>query len=309
MLPPATSGCCVEDFVPAYRPLAPQAPMPPVPEAYAATALALSQFAVATTRCDLDIAYGPLPEHRLDIFLPGEDGTERPVYISIHGGNWSHGYKEWLGFGAIPVVAAGAIYISLEYRLTGVAKHPAQLEDCLTAVAWIRDNIARYGGDPDRLFIGGHSAGAHLAAMVTLRRDLYPRFGLPEKTISACFPYCGIMDLRHGDIYTINPAVGPGDNLLASQADAEDASPICWTEGNTTPFFVSWGERDSPIMLLQGAPFTLALKAAPGRVESKVLAGFDHFYAHLDQLRPESYFNRVLLAWMFGDPETTPLPA
>ncbi len=283
--------------------------MPPVPEAYAATALALSKAAVASTRCVLDVAYGPLAEHRLDIFMPDEEVSGRPVYINIHGGNWTHGYKEWLGFGAPPIVAAGAIYISIEYRLIAVAQHPAQLEDCLTAVAWIRENIAAYGGDPAQLFIGGHSAGGHLSAMVALRRDLYPRFGLPERTIRACFPFCGMMDLRHGGMYTVDPDTGLGDALLVSIDEAEDASPICWGASNVTPFFVSWGERDSQMMLLQGAPFVLALKAGTGRVECKVFAGFDHFYTHLDQVRPDNYQNRVIIAWMFGDPETTPLPA
>lgn len=294
--------------MPRYRPRDPQAPMPASPECYAAVAIALSEAAVAATRCELDIAYGDHPAHRLDIFMPDEAAAPCPVYIGIHGGNWSHGYKEWLGFGATPIVAAGAIFISIEYRLSGVDKYPAQLDDCLAAVAWVHRNIACYGGDPERLFIGGHSAGAHLAAMVTLRRDLHAGHGLPSEVIRACFPYAGILDLRHGPIYATDAHSGPGDTLLASQADAAEASPICWVEGNTTPFFVSWGERDSPIMLLQGAPFTLALKSAPGRVESRVFTGFDHFHMHLDQLRPDNYLNRVVLAWMFGDPGTTPMP-
>ena len=61
-------------------------------------------------------------------------------------------------------------------------------------------------------------------------------------------------------------------------------------------------------MLVQGAPFALALAREPGRVESRVFPGFDHFYMHLDQVRPDNYLNRVLIAWMFGDPRTTPLP-
>lgn len=294
--------------MPRYRDLIPQPAMAATPEAYAAAALGLSRLAVATTRCELDVAYGPLSAHRLDIFLPDEDGVGRPVYIGIHGGSWSHGYKEWLGLGAPPITAAGAIYVSIEYRLSGVARYPAQLEDCLAATAWIHANIARYGGDPARLFIGGHSAGAHLAAMVTLRRDRHAGHGLPDGAIRACFPCSGIMDLRRGTVYSIDPDTGPGDALLATDADADAASPICCVAGNVTPFFVSWSERDSPLMRLQGAPFTLALKAAPGRVESRMFPGLDHFYMHLDQVRPDNYLNRVILAWMFGDPATTPLP-
>jgi acetyl esterase/lipase len=230
------------------------------------------------------------------------------VLIGIHGGNWSHGYKEWLGFGAGPIVEAGAIFVSIEYRLSGVAKWPAQLDDCLAALAWIYKNIAQYGGDPNRIFISGHSAGGHLAAMVTLSKQRFQDFELPQDVIKACFPYSGVYDLRHGGLYTADAKTGPGDSLIDSQNDAEAASPVCCISGNTTPFFVTWGERDNPVMMAQGPPFVLALKTAPGRAEGRVFAGFDHFHVHLDQLNPRNYLNRVVLAWMFGDPETTPLP-
>lgn len=295
--------------MPLFKSPAAQPPVSPTADAYIAAALGLSQLVALQTRCELDIPYGDLPGQALDIYLPDEERRGCPVYINIHGGNWTHGFKEWLGLGAPPVVTAGAIYISLEYRLAGVARFPGPMDDCFAAVAWIYRNIARYGGDPERLFIGGHSAGAHLAAMVTLRRDLYAEYDLPQGVIKACFPYSGIHDLRHSPVYGAAPGTGPGDLLLVSQDDAIAASPICWTEGNTVPFFVSWSERDSQTMLLQAAPFVLALSKAPGRVESRAFPGLDHFYMHLDQMRPGNYHNQVLIAWMQGDPTTTPLPS
>ncbi len=294
--------------MPRYRDLPSQTPMSPVPESYAASALGLSKLAVATTRCELDIAYGPKDAHRLDIFLPQEEGSGRPVYIDIHGGYWMNGYKEWMGFGAIPVVAAGAIFVSIEYRLSDVAKYPAQIEDCFAALAWVHANISRYGGDPARLFVGGHSAGGHLAALLALRRDLYPDHGLPRDVVKACFPYCGVYDLRPAPPYGAPADKVPVDALLADVHQAGQASPICWTDGNEVPFFVSWGEKDSSTMLLQSLPFVLALRDAPGRVETHVFPGFDHFYTALDHVRPGNFHNRTLLAWMFGDPGSTPLP-
>lgn len=285
--------------------------MPPAPECYSTVAKALSDAAVAKLPCEIDIRYGQHPAQRLDVFYPDASGASIepcPVLIGIHGGNWSHGYKEWSGFGAGPIVQAGAIFISLEYRLSGVAKWLAQLDDCLAAVSWIHKNIAKYGGDPGRIFIGGHSAGGHLAAMVTLSQTRFPEFQLPPDVIKACFPYAGTYDVRHGGLFTTDPNVGPGDALLESQVDAESASPMCLTAGNTTPFFVSWGERDSPVMLAHGPPFVLALRNAPGRVEHRMAAGLDHFHMHLDQVNPKNHLNRVALAWMFGDPKTTPVP-
>ena len=95
-------------------------------DAYAETALRLSRLAAMTVRTVLDVAYGPDKKQTLDIYLPPE-GTPGPwpVFLNIHGGAWTHGYKEWMGLNAPAIVAFPAIYISLSYRLAPDHKYPA----------------------------------------------------------------------------------------------------------------------------------------------------------------------------------------
>ena len=109
--------------------------------------------------------------HTLDLATPGGEGPH-PVLVMIHGGGWRLGDKAnrsmWKD--KLPYFREeGWVYITINYRLTngeGVPPHPAHVEDVAAALAWVHDHVAEYGGDPDRLFIMGHSAGAHLAALV-----------------------------------------------------------------------------------------------------------------------------------------------
>jgi acetyl esterase/lipase len=272
-----------------------------VVDVYAATAINLARLVALTVRHELDISYGSDPWQKLDIYLPQQSRVrDLPVFLNIHGGGWTHGYKEWMALNAPPIVAFPAIYISMGYRLAPDNRHPAQLEDCLRALAWVHAHIGRYGGNPNRLFIGGHSAGAHLASLVTLRSDLYDRFGLPRNVVQACFPYNGIYDLRDVEVYGELPQKSPGLALLADATAGADASPIAFVSGNRTPFFVSWAENDSGFIKAQSSAFVMALRAQPGRVEPHEFERFDHFWTHIDQQRPESLWTRTLRAWMTG---------
>jgi arylformamidase len=282
-----------------------QSPLDGAVDVYAATALSLSRLAASTTRCQLDIPYGKDPWQKLDIYLPAQQKlTGLPVFLNIHGGGWTHGYKEWMGLNAPPLVALPAIYISIGYRLAPASRHPAQLEDCFNALAWVHGHIAEFGGSPDRLFIGGHSAGAHLAALITLRHELYGKFGLPANVIKACFPYNGIYDLRNVEIYGESPEKNPGVPLLAAATAAPDASPLTFVKGNRTPFLVTWAENDGLLIKAESSTFVAALKEQPGRVAAHMLPRFDHFWSHIDQQRAENPWTQTLCAWMAGDPSS-----
>ena len=291
----------------AFDNIAKQTPINIRADAYFEAALRLSRLAAMTTRCVLDVAYGPRPEQRLDIWLPADTALKAlPVFINIHGGGWTHGYKEMMGLNAPAIVAFPAVYIAVEYRLAPAARHPAQVEDAALALAWTFRNIARYGGDPSRIHIGGHSAGAHMASLVALRPAL--RRGLPDDVVKSCFPYCGIYDLRAMHVYGQPEAISPDSWLLSKPEDAAEASPIVWAAANTTPFFVVWAENDPQLVRAEAPAFIAALQEGHGRVDGLMFPLFDHFWTHIDQQRPDNPWTQTLRAWMLGDPETTPVP-
>jgi acetyl esterase/lipase len=281
--------------------LAPQSPINPRADVYGLCALKLSELAALKGRAVLDVPYGREPAQKLDIWLPpsGAPG-DLPVFLNIHGGGWTHGYKEWMGFQAPALVDLPAIHISVEYRLAPAARFPASFEDCLAALKWTHEHIAEYGGSPDRLFIGGHSAGAHLSSLVTLRRDRLKAAGLPEDVVKGCFPFSGVyayevpgLDPKIARVTMMDQMIGPG-------GDARDASPLNFIAGNRVPFHVTWSENDNPFCKAHGPIFARALKDAGTPVVAHEFAGMDHFQIHLDMQRRENHWVRDLRAGMSG---------
>ncbi len=291
-----------------FAALKPQAAINLRADAYGETALRLSRLAALTTRHRRDVAYGPDPAQVLDIYMPDDDiRRDLPVLVAIHGGGWTHGYKEWMGLNAPPIVAAPALFVSLSHRLAHAHPHPAAFEDCLSALGWIRRHIADFGGSPDRLFLAGHSAGGHLAALVALRRDCRAAAGLPDDAIKACFPFSGQYDLAPPGPDGLPTLLPSARSLIAEPADADAASPIRFAAGNGVPFFVTWAENDNPATRAQGPRFVEALAGQPGRVDGYEFPLFDHFWIHVDQQRPANPWTRTVVAWMTGDPATAPV--
>lgn len=288
-----------------FRNLPYQSPLYPQATTYVATALQLSKVAAKDLRCVLDIKYSDGPSHCLDIFLPDEIHNTAPVYICIHGGNWSHGFKEFMSFGATHVTQAGAIFVSIDYRLSGEAKFPAALTDCLNAISWVKQHIALFGGDSSRIFLGGHSAGANLAALSVLRRDLHPHYGLDAKDFKGCCAFAGIYDLRLTEAVEIGNTRTAVNAYLEQAESAIDASPTCHTSGNQVPFLITWGESDYPLVKAQSQSFADALIRDGTKTETIELPGMDHFSIHVDQVRRDNVLNKKLAQWFATTGERT----
>ena len=112
-----------------------------------------------------DIAYGEHPLQTFDVYLP-DSPANAPVMIYIHGGGWAKGDKKAVGLKPEFFNGKGWIFVSLNYRLLPEGKHPENVNDVALAIAKIHDEVAGHGGDPGKLFVMGHSAGAHLASLV-----------------------------------------------------------------------------------------------------------------------------------------------
>jgi arylformamidase len=159
-----------------------------------------------------------------------------------------------------------AIFISVGYRLIPTVSFPTPVMDCITAVRWIADHIAQHGGSPDRLFVGGHSAGGQIAALMTLRKDWLAEGGLPVDTIKGCFCLATTFNRR-----MIRPDIAPNDVQPGSPTDVAPDSPLTLAASATVPFFIAWGGRDGERMERTGRLMIGALTATGCRVQSLVL--------------------------------------
>jgi acetyl esterase/lipase len=277
----------------AFENLPRQPQMGALAEAYAAEILARSHVVAMNSRVLLDVPYGDNYWQRMDIYLPARDGLrDLPVLLFLHGGGWSNGYKEWMGFMAPCFTDLPALFVSVSYRILPDVRFPAPLDDTFAALAWVHDNIDRHGGSPSRLFIGGHSAGGHLSALATLRRDKPAAARLPEGLVKACFPISSVFKFEIGELE------GRGKFLLKHPDDAPEASPINFVAGNRVPFYIVWGDNDLEYVLRTSPMMVEALKNDGAHVEYDIFAGYDHFQPSLDGGRPDSQWVRTVRTWM-----------
>jgi acetyl esterase/lipase len=272
---------------------------------YGEQALARSREAAAQCRTVTDIAFGPDYYQKLDIYLPdNETNRDLPVLLYFHGGAWQHGYKEWNGFVAPVIVDLPAIFISASYRLVPEVNFPAPLDDAMTALDWVWRNIAEYGGDPNRIFAGGWSVGGTLASLVTLRRDLYAQFGLPDGLIKACFAASGGYRYKHDVLAPGNSGKTYGDLMYEHPEDELLAEPLHYVKGNRTPFYISWAANDFAHVMQSSQDMANALKAEGSAVESDQFDGVDHYKFNLAHGDPDDKWIKTVCSWMTQLPDS-----
>jgi acetyl esterase/lipase len=142
-----------------------------------------------------DVDYVPQADHadgkdRLDVYVP-EGAKNAPVIVSIHGGLLMAGDRRKEAFVGRRFAAAGYVTVVISYRLSPQASHPAHIEDAAAAFAWTRRNIARHGGDPDRILVTGHSAGAYLAMLLATDARWLAAHMLSPRDIRGVAPVSG----------------------------------------------------------------------------------------------------------------------
>ena len=143
----------------------------------------------------LNLAYGAHVRQRLDLYLPGTV-RDSPVLLFFHGGGFEEGHRAHYGFIASPYAARGIITAVAGYRLVPDGFHyPAQLDDVKQTLIWIHKSIARYGGNPNALFLSGHSAGALMVAEAGADRTWMSTAGLPTSALRGMAPVSGNYDL------------------------------------------------------------------------------------------------------------------
>jgi acetyl esterase/lipase len=148
-----------------------------------------------------NVEYGPERRHRLDVWRTSTTPRNAPVVFYIHGGAWTFGDKREQGRPMLhEFVARGWVVVTCNYRLAPRHPWPAQIEDVVRTLAWIKRNVADYGGDPDRVVVSGLSAGGHLAALVALAPDdaawCPPDLrDVADWSVRGCVPFSGVLEM------------------------------------------------------------------------------------------------------------------
>jgi acetyl esterase/lipase len=224
-----------------------------------------------------DIAYGPdTRDNLLDIWRHRDIkvGDRAPVLLQIPGGAWTVNGRRPQGYPLMGRMAElGWVCVSIDYSKSPRKSWPAHIIDVKRALAWVRENIADYGGDPDYIAVTGGSAGGHLASLVALTANdprLQPGFEDVDTTVQAAAPFYGVYDLT--DAEKMHEMMMPFlERFVMKERYADKpelfelASPISHVHRDAPPFFVLHGESDSVIPTVQARAFCDALREAGAR--------------------------------------------
>jgi arylformamidase len=178
-----------------------------------------------------------------------------------------------MDFMAPAFTSAGVTFVSPGYRLAPQHVFPAAVDDCIAAAAWAHRNIERFGGRPDRLYVGGHSAGGHYAALLAVRRDWQALQGLPADVVRGCLPISGVY------LFTDGSGLSNRPRFLGAAGNERAASPIHCLQPPLPPFLVACGSDDFPHLVKQADLFCEAIGKAGARAERLVMPGRNHFSA------------------------------
>ena len=203
------------------------------------------------------LAYGPHARHNLDVYAPLATGTgPLPVIVFFYGGGWTDGTRHHYGFAAHALASLGYVVVVPDYRLVPEIEYPAFVEDCALSIRWVHNVIARHGGDPTRLVLMGHSAGAYNAASLALDRRWIGDAEV-HKAIR------GVIGLSGP--YDFHPFDGPISQRVFGAAEDQPATqPIRHVSKGAPPMLLVTGGKDGLVLPRNSLNLAAALHAAGG---------------------------------------------
>lgn len=217
--------------------------------------------------------------HLLDVYSPRKkSATAHPVVVFIHGGNWNSGSKNLYTFVGRRLAKQGVVAVIINYRLAPNVQVPAMADDCARAVLWTQQHIAEYGGDPNRIYVMGHSAGGGLAAFLSAKDELFTKLGATQNPIKGAilddpagldmFDYLTKMEYPNDAQYLVSFGKDP--------AVWRQVSALYHVMAKTPPMLMYVGERTYPSITSSTRKFEKRLAELGIKHEFKVLPGKKH---------------------------------
>ena len=220
------------------------------------------------------IAYGNLPRQSLDVYVP-HGAHDKPIIVFWYGGGWEDGGKSNYRFVGAALAESGYVAVLPDYRLYPAVRFPAFVDDAAAALAWVAAHARDIGGDPHRIYVAGHSAGAHQAAMLAYDPARIARAGLAPDTIRGFIGLSGP--------YVLNPNDATLNDIFRAPYSRGDWQPFELARAGAPPALLLQGEADTVVdaghtrkfaerLSVLGVPVTARLY--PGRGHRDTVAAF-----------------------------------
>jgi arylformamidase len=236
------------------------------------------------------VAYGEADIEKVDIYRT--KAANAPVMIYIHGGAWKGGSSSQVAYMAEVFINAGAHFVAVDFNNVneiGGSIFP-MVDQVRRAVAWVYKNAKTFGGDPERIYVTGHSSGGHLASCVAITD--WEKMGLPKDTVKGFLLGSGMYDLKA-------PRLSKRSNYVAfTDAMEQDLSAMRHIERITAPLTITYGSLETPEFQRQGRDFHAALVAAGKPAKLLVGLAYNHFETQETMGSPYGFMGRAALQLM-----------
>jgi acetyl esterase/lipase len=217
-----------------------------------------------------DIPYGDGPRHTLDVYAPRVAASPTPVAVFFYGGNWDSGAKAMYRFVGAALAARGVLTVIPDYRLYPQVRFPDFIYDAAGAIAWTRENAARFGGDPHRLFLMGHSAGAQIATLVALDSTYLRSVDLsPQRDVCGVVGLAGPYDFLPLHDAALQVIFGP-------EAERPRSQPINYASPQAPPMLLLAGRDDDTVDPGNTLRLAARLRAVDASVQDELYPGVGH---------------------------------
>lgn len=217
-----------------------------------------------------DVAFGDDPRQRLDVYAPTNSANgANPVLVFFYGGSWASGSRQGYAFAAKAFASRGHTVVVPDYRLVPDVHFPAFVEDGAAAVAWTLANIGQHGGDPARVSLMGHSAGAHIAMMLALDTQWLRAANVDPKRIRSAVGLAGPYDF-----YPF--VVGATRKAFGQAPDGKATQPVNFARPDAPPTFLAYGAEDKLVLPKNSLALANALKKAGAPVTVKAYPDLGH---------------------------------
>ena len=204
-------------------------------------------------------------QNKLDIWSIAAKGkVPRPVLVFFYGGGWANGTRTEYSYAARPFVEAGYIVVLPDYRKVPEVRFPGFVEDSAAAVKWVQANIGKYGGDPSRVSVAGHSAGAYNALMLALD----PQW-LGDKPVTSAISLAGAADFYP---FTSKRAI----NAMSKFPDPKATQPVSFVRADAPPILLIHGTADTVVRIRNSNSLYAKQKAAGGDITLRAQQGGSH---------------------------------
>lgn len=214
------------------------------------------------------VSYGAHPDNRLDVYRPRAVRPGAPVVVFLYGGRWQRGAKEEYRLVGDALTRRGVMVVVPDYRMYPAARFPAWIEDAARAVRWSVDNAQRFNGDTTRIFIVGHSSGAHTTALLALDETHLRAAGVPANSVRGFVSMAGPVDTTWTD-----PDV---QALMGSPEGWPATYPASHIDGTEPPLLLLHGASDETVASINSTRLAARIREHGGCARSVSYPGVGH---------------------------------